>query len=71
MKSYGETLTGDDNVREGGKTQPRPSGGNDTNPGGQGAVPAVVGNDSPVVAKGGATNNGGRLPGVNKSVQNL
>lgn len=75
MNSYGEALTGgpgkDPAVNKGGKTQPRPSGDKDTNPGGQGAIPAVVGNDSPVVRKGGATNNGGRLPADSKTVGNL
>lgn len=49
--SYGGT-TPADNIRKGGKTQPRPEGGGSAkNPGGSGAVPAVVGGNTPTIRK--------------------
>lgn len=57
MTNYEGSMTGADNVRKGGATNGGgPTNGTD-NPGGPGTT-KVVGTPSPIVAKGGATNNG-------------
>lgn len=68
MNSY-EYGMGEDSTHKGGAMnnggRSAPSQG--TNYGGSGAVPAVVGGSSPVVAQGGAVNDGkDDLPRVNK-----
>jgi hypothetical protein len=53
MKSYGDSMTVETTVR-------KASVGPDTNPGqGTGKVDNIVGRDTPVIVKTGATNNGG------------
>jgi hypothetical protein len=58
MTSYEFNLAGAGNVKKSGETQPRPAGSEGSNPGGSGAVTAVVGGSTPVVVATGAENNG-------------